>query len=117
MVIEFKTPECEQWILQLCNIWQENLDNYEDGQGYINKFGAIAEPDGVVRIIVSSVDVGLSPNWVDPFGHERGVFGLRFIKTAQPPVATVYRLPQELLLERGWDALAQATKFDGDHID
>ena len=117
LVIEFTAPECEQWILQLCNIWHENLDNYEDGQGYINKFGAVPEADGVHRLVVAQKDPGISANRIDPYGHVRGIFGLRFIKAVEPPVVTVYRLPSALLARDGWAALASATAYAGDHTE
>jgi hypothetical protein len=85
LVIEFEPPECEYWNFQVCNIWQENLDNYEDSQGYTTKFTARTEPDGRVRIVVADRDPGLGGNWVDCFGHTSGLMGLRFIKTAPPP--------------------------------
>lgn len=114
LVIEFAPPACEQWIFQLCNIWHENLDNYEDGQGYCNKFMAVPEPDGTVRIVVSAENLGVSPNWVDPYGHTRGIMGLRLIKTTEPPAVTVYRLPAATLRARGWDGLAEAVANVGD---
>ena len=117
LVVEFRPPECEQWILQLCNIWHENLDNYEDGQGYINKFMATPEADGVVRVVVSGSDPGAGPNWVDPYGHARGIMGLRFIKALEPPVVTVYRLPLEALRRAGWAALKSAIVYEGDQTD
>ena len=117
LVVEFRPPECEQWILQLCNIWHENLDNYEDGQGYINKFMATPEADGVVRVVVSGSDPGAGPNWVDPYGHARGIMGLRFIKALEPPVVTVYRLPLEALRRDGWAALKSAIVYEGDQTD
>ena len=33
LVVSFAPPPCDYWIFQLCNLWQENFDNYEDGQG------------------------------------------------------------------------------------
>lgn len=117
LVIEFTASECEQWIFQLCNIWHENLDNYEDGQGYINKFMAIADADGVMRIVVSRVDPGVGPNWVDPYEHNRGLMGLRFIKAVTPPVVTVYRLVADELHRCGWAALTDATMYAGEHTD
>lgn len=117
LVVEFVPPECEQWIFQLCNIWHENLDNYEDGQGYINKFMAQPERDGSVRVVVSARNPGVSPNWVDPYGHVRGLMGLRFIKTPTPPAVTVYRLPAAQLQAHGWTALADATVYVGDVTD
>lgn len=117
LVVEFTPPECEQWIFQLCNIWHENLDNYEDGQGYINKFMAVPDADGLVRLVVSAEDPGVGPNWVDPYGHTRGMMGLRLIKTLEPPQVTVYRVRAAALRERGLAALADATTYAGDHTD
>jgi hypothetical protein len=84
LVVEFDPPECEYWNFQLCNIWQENLDNYEDGQGYVTKSTATHEPDGRVRIVIADTDPRLAGNWVDSFGHTSGLMGLRFINTAPP---------------------------------
>lgn len=117
LVIEFTPPECEQWIFQLCNIWHENLDNYEDGQGYINKFMAVPMDDGVVRLVVAAHDPGVTPNHVDPYGHERGMMGLRFIKTTEPPDVTIYRLPSADLARDGWAALTHAEVLEGDITD
>lgn len=117
LVVEFTPPECEQWIFQLCNIWHENLDNYEDGQGYVNKFTAVPDDDGLVRIVVTASNPGVGPNWVDPYGHTRGIMGLRLIKTLEPPAVTTYRLPAADLAARGWAALADASVFVGDVTD
>ena len=48
LVLEFTPPECEYWIFQLCNMWQENLDNYEDGQGHVTKFTEKPKTDGSI---------------------------------------------------------------------
>ncbi len=88
LVLEFTPPACEYWIFQLCNMWQENLDNYEDGQGYVTKFTARYEASGLVRVAIAAEDPGLPGNWVDPFGHAKGGMGLRLIKTHSPPPVT-----------------------------
>ena len=59
LVLEFTPPACEYWIFQLCNRWQENLDNYEDGQGYVTKFTVKPEADGRVRIVIAERDPGI----------------------------------------------------------
>lgn len=105
LLIEFLPPECEYWIFQLCNLWQENLDNYEEGQGYINNFSARYEPDGRVRIVVAHSDPGMGGNWIDPYGHSFGTMSLRLIKTTQPPTVTLRRVSIEDLRDRGWDNL------------
>lgn len=107
LVVCFTPPACEYWILQVCNLWQENLDVYEDGQGYLTKFTAGLEPDGSVRAVIADEDPGLGGNWIDSFQHEKGVFSLRLIKTEGGPEVTIQRLPLETLRREGLDALAR----------
>lgn len=85
LVIQFTPIEADSWIFQLCNIWQENLDCYEDGQGYVTKNRVEFEADGSVRVIIAERDPGIGGNWVDTFGHRHGGMSLRFIKTTQMP--------------------------------
>jgi hypothetical protein len=109
LVLDFTPPECETWILQLCNLWQENLDVYEDGQGFVNKFTADYEDDGSVRIVIADEDPGAGGNWIDSFSHTAGVFSLRLIKTAGGPGITIRRLPLERLRSEGFEGLASVT--------
>ena len=44
---------CDYWIFQLCNLWQENFDNYEDGQGHVTKYRCTLEPDGSVWVVIA----------------------------------------------------------------
>jgi hypothetical protein len=111
LVLEFTPPECEYWIFQLCNMWQENLDNYEDGQGYVTKFTARYEDGGKVRVIVAARDPGIQGNWVDPFGHVKGGMGLRLIKTDSPPPVTSWLLPLAELERSGVTSLSPETAF------
>jgi hypothetical protein len=109
LVIEFRPPECEYWIFQLCNLWQENLDNYEDGQGYVTKSTARPERDGSVRIVVAERDPGIGGNWVGSFGHTSGVMGLRLIKTTEPPPVVIHEVELAELERSGWACLGPAT--------
>ena len=109
LVVEFRPPECEYWIFQLCNFWQENLDNYEDGQGYVTKFTAKPESDGSVRIVVAERDPGIGGNWIDPFGHTAGVMGLRLIKTSEPPPVRIHLVELAELEREGPGLLAPET--------
>jgi len=118
LVLEYTPPECEYWIFQLCNMWQENLDNYEDGQGYITKYTAHYEPDGLVRVIVSATDPGIGGNWVETFGHVKGGMGLRLIKTSNPPPVTGYLVDLAELKAKGLNALtAEAGIVSGEVTD
>ena len=109
LVVEFHPPECEYWILQLCNLWQENLDVYEDGQGYLTKFTAAHEPDGSVRLVIADEDPGVGRNWIDSFAHTSGVFSLRLIKTEGGPTVTLYQVPARRLREE-WFACLDAVE-------
>ncbi len=106
LVVEFSPPECESWILQLCNLWQENLDVYEDGQGYINKFTAQYQTDGLVRAVISDRDPSITGcNWVDSYQHEKGVFSLRLIKTEGGPNVRIFQVKLAELESKGLVAL------------
>lgn len=106
LVIEFTPTPCDYWIFQLCNIWQENLDNYEDGGGHVQKYRAQVEADGLVRVVVAARDPGIGGNWIDPYGHVHGGMSLRLIKTeGEPPAVRLRRVPLPKLETLGIAAL------------
>jgi uncharacterized protein DUF1214 len=109
LVLSFTPPECDYWIFQLCNPWQENFDNYEDGQGHVTKYRCVSEPDGSVLIVIADCDPGIGGNWLDPGGHVHGGMSLRLILTqAPPPPVTARLLPLETLRAGGRAALPGA---------
>ena len=116
LVLEFTPPACEYWIFQLCNMWQENLDNYEDGQGYVTKFTARYEDGGKVRVIIAARDPGLPGNWVNPFGHVKGGMGLRLIKTENPPPVTSWLVGLNELERSGLACLTPGTAIASGEI-
>lgn len=110
LVIDFTPSPCAYWIFQLCSIWQENLDNYEDGGGHVTKFKCRYRPDGSVRIVVAVTDPGIGGNWISPFGHVHGGMSLRLIGLeagAEPPAVTLRKVPIADLTARGEAALFQ----------
>lgn len=93
LVIDFLPTPCTYWIFQLCSIWQENLDNYEDGGGHVTKAKARYNADGSVRVIVADQDPGINGNWIQPFGHAHGGMSLRFIGiNGEPPEVVLRRV-------------------------
>jgi len=108
LVLEFTPPPCEYWNFQLCNMWQENLDTFEDGNGWVNNYGFVAEPDGRVRIVISEREPGIGGNWVNSFGHDKGIWGLRLVQTQATAEVDLWRLPLAKLESEGAAALAPA---------
>lgn len=108
IVLEFTPPECEYWNFQLCNIWQENLDTFEDGNGWINNTRHVVESDGTVRVVIAERDPGMGGNWINSYGHERGIWGLRFVQTADTAPVRLWRVPLSALESDGLGALDPA---------
>lgn len=109
LVIRFTPPPCRFWTWQVCNIWQENLDNFAEGQGYLNDGNTVLEPDGSVLFVLADEDPGVGARWVDSYGHQRGVWSSRLIHTdGDPPVIHIHRLKLDALKRCGIDGLNPA---------
>ena len=83
-LIEVTPPDCDYWNFQLNNWWMESLD-YRFAQVTVNKHSAKLEPDGSLRIIVSSRDPGVG-NWIDTCGHREGTALLRWQDASENPI-------------------------------
>ncbi len=111
LVLRFVPPACDYWIFQLCNIWQENLDNYEEGQGYLSQYRCHTETDGSVMVVIADSDPRVGGNWVDSAGHPHGGMSLRIILTmAPPPAVVVHRVALDHLQRDGFAALTVKTE-------
>ncbi|SFR90561.1 DUF1214 domain-containing protein [Sphingomonas jatrophae] len=118
LVLEFTPPPCEYWNFQLCNMWQENLDTFEDGNGWVNNYAHVAEPDGRVRIVIAERDPGIGGNWINSFGHDKGIWGLRFVRTETTPPVKLWRVPLAALERGDNDVLAAHRAVDtGQFVD
>ena len=51
---------------------------------HVNHHTAIADPHGLVRVVISATDPGL-PNWLDTAGHRRGALALRWVGAKEEP--------------------------------
>ena len=117
LVVSFTPPPCDYWIFQLCNLWQENLDNYEDGQGHVTKYRCNFDPDGSVWVVIADSDPGIGGNWIDPAGHVHGGMSLRLILTeAPPPTVSAYLLPLAALRAQGRAALTGAPRIESGDV-
>jgi len=84
LVIEVTPPPCAYWNLQIGNYWYESFD-YRRHLSSVNGRQAIAEDDGVVRMVVAHEDPGV-PNWLDTGGHREGHLALRWVEAEHHPV-------------------------------
>jgi len=77
------------------------------------------EPDGRVRIVIAEHPLaGLSGNWIDSFGHDKGQWALRFVQTQVTPPVKLWRLPLADLEQGGAAALDPTAAIDtGQFID
>lgn len=107
LVVRFTPIPCDFWTFQLCNIWQENFDNYEEGHGYLYKDGARPDADGTVTMVIAHRDPGCGGHWIDPYGHTHGGWSFRLIKTGgkPPPPVLTWRIKTHKLAEKGFAAL------------
>ena len=62
-------PECSYWSVQLVDYAYSALDAMYT-QASLNGHSAVADPDGVFRIVVCADDPGLA-NWLDTGGQQR----------------------------------------------
>lgn len=62
--------------IQLGNPWYVT-PNYADHQVSLNSGQAVADPDGLLRFVISLVDPGVA-NWLDPAGFAEGYCWLRW---------------------------------------
>ena len=108
LVIEFTPGSCDYWIFQLCNIWQENLDNYEDGDGYTQNLKSTKLKDGRIRVVIAHENPGVEGNYISPYGHSQGGMSLRLIKPQAPaPAVMLYDLALDDLKKNGLAALTK----------
>jgi hypothetical protein len=97
LVIEVTPPEGLYWSYSLGNVWWETID-YGNHQSSLNGFQAVADDDGMVRVVVAHHDPGAA-NWLDTAGHSEGPIILRCVRTETAPVPTTKVIPFDQLAE------------------
>ena len=91
LIVETKLPErCAYRSLILTNEIYETTDWYNNHSS-LNAAQALADEDGVLRIVVSARDPGV-PNWLDTAGYPTGVVQGRWMECTSKPVPTVRKV-------------------------
>jgi hypothetical protein len=92
LIVETPIPaRCAYRSLLLTNDVYETTDWY-DNHSSLNGAQAAADPDGILRIVVSARDPGV-PNWLDTAGYRSGVIQGRWLDCSSQPVPGVRKVP------------------------
>jgi hypothetical protein len=83
LILEVEPPMGLYWSYSLGNPWWETI-HYGRHQSSLNGHQAIVDPDGVLRVVISSSDPGVA-NWLDSAGHSNGAMILRCVRTDTAP--------------------------------
>jgi hypothetical protein len=91
LILEVEPPKGVYWSYSLGNQWWETI-HYGRHQSSLHAHQAIVDPDGILRVVVSSRDPGVA-NWLDAAGHSNGAMILRCVRTetAPTPMARVVK--------------------------
>jgi hypothetical protein len=79
-------PECSYWSVQLMDYAYSALDAMYT-QASLNGHSAVADSDGVYRIVVCAGDPGIA-NWLDTSGHQRVQIRFRWYSSDAPTIST-----------------------------
>ncbi|MBW2233073.1 MAG: DUF1214 domain-containing protein [Deltaproteobacteria bacterium] len=83
LVIELMPPETRYWSATLESVWHECIEPRRR-RSSISNAGAVARPDGTVRLVIAHHDPGAT-NWLDTGGRRRGFVTLRWLDNPSPP--------------------------------
>lgn len=86
LILEVEPPDGVYWSYSLGNPWWETI-HYGRHQSSLNGAQAVADSDGLVRVVISERDPGVA-NWLDTAGHSNGAMILRCVRTATAPTPT-----------------------------
>lgn len=86
LVISLPVTDAPYVGFQLGSLWYISLD-YINHQTSLNGSQAQADPDGVVRIVVSDSNPGVT-NWVETLGHRKGFLQFRWQRVSREMTQT-----------------------------
>jgi len=75
LVFEMKPLKAQYWSITATNFWNQAL-SATDIPGEINNFGAVTDPDGKIRILITHKDPGYV-NWISTGGLKVGNINIR----------------------------------------
>ena len=91
LVVEVEPPQGLYWSYSIGNPWWETID-YARHQSSLNGSQAVADADGLLRVVIAHEDPGVA-NWLDTAGHGEGPVILRCVRTETAPVPSTRVVP------------------------
>jgi hypothetical protein len=92
VIMEVEPPQAQYWLFVLMSNFWEHFD-WRGRQISINGHEAVIDSDGKFRAVIAHADPGV-PNWLDTYGHPRGLIGGRYnwTETVPEPTLTTVKL-------------------------
>lgn len=91
LIVEAKLPDrCLYRSILLTDEIYETTDWYNNHSS-LNDEQAKADPDGILRIVISARDPGV-PNWLDTAGYSKGAIQGRWTECSSQPVPTIRKV-------------------------
>ncbi len=81
MIVTVPVSECDYQAIQIGSRWYISTD-YEHHQTSLTRAQSHADPDGLLRYVVSEQNPGIA-NWLETCGHPQGVMMLRWQRLAR----------------------------------
>lgn len=91
VVLELEPPRCRMWSVSLADLFWQSLE-FATRQTSLNGSQAVADADGVVRVVLAQRDPGVW-NWLDAGGHARGTLALRYLMPETIPTMRYETVP------------------------
>lgn len=91
VLLALAPPRCRMWSVSLADLFWQSLE-IATRQTSLNGTQAVADADGVVRIVLAHRDPGVW-NWLDAGGHRRGTLALRYLMPDTIPTMTCETVP------------------------
>lgn len=91
LIVEVEPPEGIYWSFSIGNPWWETI-HYGRHQSSLNAHQAVADSDGLVRVVLCARDPGVA-NWLDTAGYSNGPIILRCVRTKSAPTPATRVVP------------------------
>ncbi len=111
MIVTLDPADAEIWGMGLYNrVWYEPLDHVHR-LGSLNHRQVVADPDGLVRVVIAGSDPGTA-NWLDSQGRAEILATVRWLRPPSPPSITAAISSIDELASRLPDSHPTVTETD-----